>query len=102
VIPLALWLGMLAARSALVSAPSDFATTVRPILERRCQPCHFPGGRMYERLPFDRPETIVKLNTKLFTRIKDEQERTVIRKFLAKRGAGSRGVTPTKSSRRNE
>jgi hypothetical protein len=38
---------------------------------------------MYERLPFDRPETIRTLGNKLFTRIKDESERRVIREFLA-------------------
>ena len=46
-------------------------------------PCHFAGGKMYGKLPFDRPETIVSLGEKLFTRIKDEQQRAVIRKFLA-------------------
>ena len=65
-------------------APS-FKETVQPILEKRCQPCHFPGGKMYERLPFDRPETITKLGTKLFTRIRDEKEREAIRKFLAEK-----------------
>ena len=64
-------------------APVDFKTQIRPILEQRCQPCHFTGGKMYERLPFDRPETIVKLGTKLFTRIRDEKQRQVIRQFLA-------------------
>ena len=38
---------------------------------------------MYAKLPFDQPETIVRLGTKLFTRIKDEQQRAVIRAFLA-------------------
>lgn len=38
---------------------------------------------MYERLPFDRPQTVVKLGTKLFTRIRDEKQRELIRKFLA-------------------
>ena len=38
---------------------------------------------MYERLPFDRPETIKKLGTKLFTRIKDEKERRLLSEFLA-------------------
>ena len=60
----------------------DFATQVRPILESRCQPCHFTGGVMYERRPFDRPETIHALGEKLFTRIKDENEQRVIREFL--------------------
>jgi hypothetical protein len=38
---------------------------------------------MYQRLPFDRQETINSLGTKLFTRIKDEKERSLIREFLA-------------------
>ena len=65
----------------------DFNSDVRPILEAGCQPCHFPGGVMYERRPFDRPGTITALGTKLFTRIKDEDERRVISEFLAQQGA---------------
>jgi hypothetical protein len=61
----------------------DFATQIRPILESRCQPCHFSGGKVYDRMPFDRPETIKTLGTKLFTRIKAEDERRLIRDFLA-------------------
>jgi hypothetical protein len=38
---------------------------------------------VYDKLPFDRPETIKTLGTKLFTRIQDENERKVIREFLA-------------------
>ena len=41
---------------------------------------------MYERLPFDRAQTIVKLGTKLFTRIRDENKRELIRQFLAQEG----------------
>ena len=41
---------------------------------------------MYARLPFDRPETIVKLGTKLFTRIHEEKKRELIRQFLAQEG----------------
>ena len=64
------------------SRQEQFAQTVQPILARRCQPCHFEGGKMYARLPFDKAETVDKLGTKLFTRIKDEADRTVIRAFL--------------------
>ena len=68
---------------APAAAPAvDFKAQIQPILAR-CQPCHFPGGKMYERLPFDRPETVIKLGTKLFTRIKDEKQRELIRQFLA-------------------
>ena len=64
-----------------------FVSDVRPILESRCQPCHFQGGQMYEKLPFDKPETITKLGTKLFTRIKNEDERRIIREFLLEQPA---------------
>lgn len=60
-----------------------FAAKIAPMLAERCQPCHFPGGVMYERLPFDRPETIRTLGTELFGRIRDERERQWIRDFLA-------------------
>jgi hypothetical protein len=64
----------------------DFAKQIRPILEERCQPCHFPGGKMYDRLPFDRPQTILTLGTRLFTRIHDEKKRQLIRQFLTQEG----------------
>ena len=60
----------------------DFDTDIKPILQTRCQPCHFQGGQVYEKLPFDKPATIAKLGTRLFTRIKDEKERRLIQEFL--------------------
>ena len=76
---LALWLLMMAVMtepSAATPAPPpknvDFTRDVRPILEKRCQPCHFTGGKMYTQLPFDRAETVDKLGTKLFARIKKD------------------------------
>ena len=72
--------------STVSSHRVSFSTEIRPIFETRCQPCHFAGGQMYERLPFDRAETIVGLGEKLFTRIKDEGEQRRIREFLAQEG----------------
>jgi hypothetical protein len=69
--------------SATASARVDFSTQIEPILKARCQPCHFSGGKVYAKMPFDRPETIKTMGTKLFTRIKDENERRLIRDFLA-------------------
>ena len=72
--------------SATVSAPKarvDFESQLKPIFKSKCMPCHFSGGQMYDRLPFDKPETIRKLGTRLFTRIKDENERRLIEEFLA-------------------
>ena len=68
------------------AAKLDFTTHVKPILAR-CQPCHFNGGTMYEKLPFDRPETVTKLGEKLFTRIQAENDRKIIREFLAENSA---------------
>lgn len=60
----------------------DFDSQLKPIFKSKCMPCHFNGGQMYDRLPFDRPETIRKLGTKLFTRIKEENDRQLIEAFL--------------------
>jgi hypothetical protein len=83
-------LGSPAAGSAAAAAPARvpvrFETQVRPILER-CRPCHFEGGKMYARLPFDQPETVLTLGEKLFTRIHADSDQAVIRAFLAQERA---------------
>ena len=61
----------------------DFDTQLKPIFQSKCMPCHFSGGKMYDRLPFDKPATIRKLGTRLFTRIKEENDRKLIEDFLA-------------------
>lgn len=77
-----------AVTSANVSTPSaakervDFDSQLKPIFKSKCMPCHFPGGQMYDRLPFDKPETIRKLGTRLFTRIKEKQDQQLIQDFL--------------------
>jgi len=70
-------------RSSLAAAKPNFDSEIKPIFQARCQPCHFQGGKVYDKLPFDKAETITKLGTKLFTRIKDEKEQQKIREFLA-------------------
>jgi hypothetical protein len=69
--------------STLSARPVDFETQVLPILQARCRPCHFDGGVMYRRLPFDCPQTIRLLGTKVFTRIQNEGEQSAINLFLA-------------------
>jgi hypothetical protein len=76
------------ATETLAERPT-FASDIIPILESSCQPCHFQGGQMYEKLPFDKPETIAKLGTKLFTRIKNEDQQRVIREFLSEQSASA-------------
>ncbi len=70
----------------------DFEKQVRPTLEARCQPCHFTDGKMYGKLPFDRPQTIHTLGEKMFTRIKDSKEQAILRAFLAEEGPARSGA----------
>jgi hypothetical protein len=72
-----------ASSTVLTAKKPDFDLEIKPIFQARCQPCHFQGGQVYAKLPFDKPETITRLGTKLFTRIKDEKEQRLIREFLA-------------------
>ena len=71
------------APAKLVGVQIDYRKDVQPIFEKNCNPCHFPGGKMHARLPFDDGATIAKLGKKVFSRIKDEPSREVIRKYLA-------------------
>jgi len=74
--------GGLAKPFSTTNARVDFDTQLKPIFQSKCMPCHFSGGKVYDRLPFDKPETIKKLGTRLFTRIKDEHDRKLIEDFL--------------------
>lgn len=75
-------LAQVSAESA-TNARVDFESQLKPIFVSKCMPCHFSGGKVYDRMPFDKPETIRRLGTKLFTRIKDEHDRQLIQDFLA-------------------
>jgi hypothetical protein len=70
------------APASTAKARVDFDTQLKPIFKSKCMPCHFSGGKMYDSLPFDKPETIRKLGTKMFTRIKEQDERRLIEDFL--------------------
>lgn len=69
--------------SSTAKARVDFETQLKPLFQSKCMPCHFSGGKVYDRLPFDKPETIRKLGTRLFTRIKEENDRRLIEDFLS-------------------
>jgi hypothetical protein len=70
------------ATSSTPKARVDFDTQIQPIFKSKCMPCHFSGGQMYDQLPFDKPQTIRKLGTRLFTRIKEKDDRQLIEDFL--------------------
>jgi hypothetical protein len=72
------------------SSPVGFETQVRPLLQERCSPCHFPGGTMHDRLPFDDEPTVRRLGEALFTRIRDAEGRALLETFLGTPPAGGR------------
>lgn len=77
----------------------DYARDVQPIFERNCKPCHFPGGSMHAKLPFDEGATITKLGEKVFSRIKKEEDQKIIRAFLER--MKEEGGTMRKTKRRD-
>lgn len=60
----------------------DFKNQVQPIFIAHCSPCHFTGGKMYEKLPFDEARTIINNQTGILRRIKDETEKKLLAAFL--------------------
>jgi hypothetical protein len=68
----------------------EFARDVLPILEQRCTPCHFPGGVMHERLPFETEGTSRVLGTKLFTRLRKPEDQVVVRAWLEQEAGAPR------------
>jgi hypothetical protein len=62
--------------------PGGFGTSVRPVLQAHCAPCHEPGGKMYDRLPFDRGETIASHREGVLKRLKGG-DRAVVETWLA-------------------
>ena len=68
--------------SAILKDTISFVLQIQPILVNRCSPCHFPGGKMYERLPFDKEATIVNHEIALLRRINDEKEKALIQRFI--------------------
>ncbi|MBF8248178.1 MAG: hypothetical protein HW374_978 [Bacteroidetes bacterium] len=59
-----------------------YQENVFPILTSNCNPCHFPGGKVYDEYPFDDQKTVATLGKKLFTRIKDEKQQAAITLWL--------------------
>lgn len=62
----------------------SFTAQIQPILQQKCNPCHFPGGKMYEKMPFDQAETILDHPEGVLKRIKDGEEGRLMRAFLGR------------------
>lgn len=63
----------------------NYNTEILPVLQKKCSPCHFAGGKMYARMPFDNPVTILNHETGLFKRIKDQPEANLIKQYIFER-----------------
>jgi hypothetical protein len=70
------------AETSPAAEPDLFVSAVRPVLSRRCAPCHEPGGKMYGRMPFDDPQTISSHSEGISRRLKGE-DLDALKKWLA-------------------
>lgn len=69
-------------QSEIRNPKSSFESSIRPVLAARCAPCHEPGGKMYERLPFDDAKTISSNADGIRKRLKGE-DREALERWLA-------------------
>lgn len=60
-----------------------FEKDVLPILQAKCSPCHFEGGKMYAKMPFDNPKTIKDHPEGVLKRFQEPQLAT-IKAYLSK------------------
>lgn len=61
----------------------NFKTQVQPVLQNNCSPCHFPGGKLYEKLPFDKGSTIISHKAGVLKRFKKEEDLKLLRQYTA-------------------
>lgn len=74
----------LAPAPAAVADTISFTAHIQPILQQKCNPCHFPGGKMYEKMPFDQARTILEHPEGMLKRIKEGEEGRLMRAFLGR------------------
>lgn len=68
--------------AAAVPDTAWFKANLQPLLQKNCSPCHFTGGKMYDKMPFDKGETIISHEAGIVKRFKDEKELAVLKQFL--------------------
>jgi hypothetical protein len=60
----------------------SFEASVKPLLARTCTPCHVPGGRMYERMPFDQPEVVLSHKEGVLRRLKNPDDHDLVARWF--------------------
>ena len=72
-------------KPSVIADSIQFKSTIQPILQKNCSPCHFPGGKMYEKMPFDKGETIISHEEGALKRFNDKKaDQDLIRQFIEK------------------
>lgn len=56
---------------------------VKVMLSNNCAPCHDPGGKMYERLPFDNPEVVRAHSTPILGRLNKAEDKRILEDWLS-------------------
>lgn len=59
-----------------------FGASIAPLLKANCTPCHFPGGVVFEKYPFEDYETVFALRKKLGTRLKEPEQQALLARWL--------------------
>jgi hypothetical protein len=67
----------------------NYNTEVLPVLQKNCSPCHFTGGKMYEKMPFDNSLTILSHEAGVLKRFNNKPEADLIKQFIQQRSKGN-------------
>ena len=60
----------------------DYKSVILPLLQKNCSPCHFSGGKMYEKMPFDKPLTIINHAVGALKRFSNKNEKELLNQFF--------------------
>ena len=71
----------------------DFEKDVLPVLVQNCSPCHFPGGKMYDKLPFDKEATILNNADRILKRVEKDEKKKVVKEFILQHRSDRPGLT---------
>ena len=59
-----------------------YRKNILPLLQTNCNPCHFTGGKVYKKLPFDDYKTVATLGKKLNTRLKQKEQQAIVNGWI--------------------
>ncbi|MFI5128351.1 MAG: hypothetical protein ACHQFX_00105 [Chitinophagales bacterium] len=69
----------------------DFEKEVLPVLVKNCSPCHFTGGKMYDKLPFDKESTLINNAEKILKRVEKDEKKAIVKEFILQNLSGKSG-----------